>query len=407
MKSDLDQYMQEKGIDALLVFGSTQHNPAMHYFTGNAHLTDAMLIKKRGAEPVLFYPPMERDEAAGTGLHREDISGYRLESMVSAVNGNRPEALARRLRWALEKARVSGGRVALYGREEIGPTWAMLSLFQHFAPHIALIGELDDSLLLQAMATKDPNEIAHIHRIGQITIEVVGKVADLLRKAPTEKGMVLQDDGQPITVGYIRQQINLWLAQRGAENPLGTIFSIGQDAGVPHSVGKNDDIVRTGQTIVFDIYPREAGGGYFYDLTRTWCLGKIPTEVKKLYDDVREVYETLRSEVKAGALAADLQARACELFSARGHETICSNRDTRQGYVHPLGHGVGLFIHERPNFGATAKAEDTLIPGTVFTIEPGLYYPERGMGVRLEDTYVVNPDGSVNVLAEYSLDLVP
>lgn len=79
---------------------------------------------------------------------------------------------------------------------------------------------------------------------------------------------------------------------------------------------------------------------------------------------------------------------------------------TLEGYVHSLGHGVGLNIHEPPWFGDTATPSDLLTPGVVFTVEPGLYYPERGMGIRLEDTVWVRPDGQIEQLAEYPYDLV-
>ena len=62
---------------------------------------------------------------------------------------------------------------------------------------------------------------------------------------------------------------------------------------------------------------------------------------------------------------------------------------------------LGLNIHERPWFNETASEEDRLIPGVVFTIEPGLYYPERGLGVRLEDTFWVNPEGVIDSFVEY------
>ena len=74
--------------------------------------------------------------------------------------------------------------------------------------------------------------------------------------------------------------------------------------------------------------------------------------------------------------------------------------------MHSLGHGLGLHVHENPTFGAGATEADRLDPGVVVTIEPGLYYPERGMGVRLEDTVYARPDGGFEVLADYSLDLV-
>jgi Xaa-Pro aminopeptidase len=79
---------------------------------------------------------------------------------------------------------------------------------------------------------------------------------------------------------------------------------------------------------------------------------------------------------------------------------------TQSGYVHGLGHGVGLYIHERPFFSKYSPERDRLNPGTVITVEPGLYYPEKGLGVRLEDTVWVRPDGQIEVLAEYPYDLV-
>jgi Xaa-Pro aminopeptidase len=112
------------------------------------------------------------------------------------------------------------------------------------------------------------------------------------------------------------------------------------------------------------------------------------------------------SELKIGAQYANYQQRACELFEGFGHPTPHSNPNTEEGYVHGIGHGVGLNIHERPSSGLTATDDDRLVPGVVITIEPGLYYPDRGAGVRLEDTVYARPDGVFETLAEYPLDLV-
>ena len=76
------------------------------------------------------------------------------------------------------------------------------------------------------------------------------------------------------------------------------------------------------------------------------------------------------------------------------------------GYVHSLGHGLGINIHERPWSAHTAADDNILRPGVVVTIEPGLYYPERDMGVRIEDSYWVRPDGQLELLAEYPYDFV-
>jgi len=76
------------------------------------------------------------------------------------------------------------------------------------------------------------------------------------------------------------------------------------------------------------------------------------------------------------------------------------------GYVHSLGHGVGLNIHERPFSGINTSDEERLAPGVVITSEPGLYYPEKGMGFRIEDTIWVRPDGRMEILADYPYDFV-
>ena len=69
-----------------------------------------------------------------------------------------------------------------------------------------------------------------------------------------------------------------------------------------------------------------------------------------------------------------------------------------------MGHGLGLDVHERPWFGKFE--EDKLAAGSVVTIEPGLYYPEKGMGCRLEDTVWVRPDGEMEILVDYPYDFV-
>lgn len=164
--------------------------------------------------------------------------------------------------------------------------------------------------------------------------------------------------------------------------------------------------MRLGQTIVFDIYPAEMGGGYFYDFTRTWSLGYATPEAEKLYEQVRAVYNQVVENLDLNAKFKDYQNLTCELFEKDGHKTPRTDKAPLEGYVHSLGHGVGLNIHERPASGLTAADDNLLKPGVVITIEPGLYYPEQGMGFRIEDTYWVRPDGKIELLAEYPYDFV-
>ena len=165
-------------------------------------------------------------------------------------------------------------------------------------------------------------------------------------------------------------------------------------------------MVALGKTIVFDIFPREAGGGYFFDMTRTFCLGYAPPEVEEAYRDVCECTERLIKTYEIGTEAKYYQQMTCEFFESRGHPTIASDTKTEAGYVHSVGHGLGLAIHEEPRFSDVPTNTDVLEPGHTFTCEPGLYYPDRGFGVRIEDVIWIDPDGTVHNLTDFSKELV-
>jgi Xaa-Pro aminopeptidase len=88
--------------------------------------------------------------------------------------------------------------------------------------------------------------------------------------------------------------------------------------------------------------------------------------------------------LEAGKQFKHYQDMTCQLFSAMGHATIADRPDITEGYVHSIGHGLGLEVHENPFSGIISAESDVLKPGVVFTIEPGLYAIE--MGIRIEDT---------------------
>jgi len=407
MKTDLDSLMQQRNLNALVVFGNAENNPPMYYLTGGGHIGGATLVKKRGEEPVLFYNDMERDEAAKTGLKTRSYSEFPWQDLMKEANGDSSLMAALRLERIFDSLGVSG-RVGVYGHSELGSLWATLTQLQKRRPDLELTGEpRDNSLFMFAMETKDAAEVARIRRMGKITTEVVTLTRDYLVSRPVNaEEVLLKEDGSPLTIGEMKAKINLWLAERGAVPEEGFIFSIGRDAGVPHSVGNPQDLLRLGQTIVFDIYPAEQGGGYFYDFTRTWSLGYASPEAQKRYQQVWEVYQKVVENLDTNAPFRNYQELTCELFEKAGHKTPRTEKAPTEGYVHSLGHGVGINIHERPWSGLTADDSNRLKPGVVFTIEPGLYYPEQGMGFRIEDTYWVNPQGKMELLADFPYDFV-
>lgn len=397
MKSDLDALMQNKNLDAIIVLGNAEHNPPMYYFTGGGHVSGAVLFKRAGAEPILYCNAMERAEAAKSGLQVIPLR-------TAPVN-----ELAARPKEIFSEQGVASGRVGLYGTLDVGELVNLCDLIRSALPEIELVGEPhDDSIFLRAMETKDVAEVERIRKMGKVTTEVVGMVASYLTGCEVrDDEVLLKADGSPLTVGDVKGKISMWLVERGAADVEGTIFAIGKDAGVPHSIGTPEDLMRLGQTIVFDIFPAEAGGGYFYDFTRTWSLGYAKPEAQKLYDEVKGVYEKVIDNLDLNVAFKEYQTLVCDEFNKNGHKTpMHSDGVLENGYVHSLGHGLGLNVHERPFSRHTTPDDNILKPGVVVTIEPGLYYPEKGMGVRIEDSYWVRPDGKMELLADYPYDFV-
>jgi len=408
MKSELDALMQAKKLDAFIVFGNAENNPPMTYLTGGGHVSHATLIKKRGEEAVLFFGDMERDEAAKSGLKLIPYSTYDMMSLLKKANRDGTLAAALRCELMFKELGITSGRVGIYGTYDLSSIFGMISQLKTLMPEVEFVGEArEDSIFMRAMETKDEAEVNRIRKMGKVTTEVVGKVADFLTSCEVGKDEVLlKEDGSPLTVGDVHAKIRLWVAERGAELPSGFIFSIGRDAGVPHSAGNPADLMKLGQTIVFDIYPAEAGGGYYYDFTRTWSLGYATPAAQKLFDQVKEIYDQLSDNFDLNVPFKNYQQMTCEYFESKGHQTLLHTKAPVEGYVHSLGHGVGLNIHERPFSGLMVGDEQRLAPGVVVTSEPGLYYPEKGMGFRIEDTLWVRPDGKMEILADYPYDLV-
>ncbi len=180
MKSDLDALMLSHNIDVLLVNGPAVQNPAMMYLTGGGHITKAELFKKRGEEPILFCGIMERDEAAKTGLPVRLYSDYPEAALLKEANGDPELSAAIRLSRQFADLGITHGRVAIYGQVEAGPLFANLQRVAKMLPDLEFTGFVYDPILNGAMMTKDAVEIERIRKMGKITTEVVGRVAEYL-----------------------------------------------------------------------------------------------------------------------------------------------------------------------------------------------------------------------------------
>jgi len=353
---------------------------------------------------VLLCWPMEREEATASGLSIVNMGKYDYVSILRET-GDQLVAAVELHRRVFADLGVSG-RVGFYGLADQGRAWVLLNALDTQLEGIEVYGDFDVTLIDAARATKDTIEAERIREMGRRTCMVVARTIEFLKSHRVKDEVLVQADSTPLTIGRVHEEINRLLAEQRLEDPEGFIFSIGRDAGIPHSKGRPEDVVALGKTIVFDIFPREAGGGYFFDMTRTFCLGYAPPEVEKAYREVYECVEMLVEAYTVGIEARRYQQMTCKFFESRGHPTIASDSKAEAGYVHTVGHGLGLAIHEEPRFADVPSNTDVLQPGHVFTCEPGLYYPDRGFGMRIEDVIWIDLDGIIHNLTDFPKELV-
>ena len=127
MKTDINRIMREKDYSAILITGPAQHNPAMVYLTGGGHMTNADLIIPRDGEAVLFYNPMERDEAAATGLRTKNLVDFNWKELLKLADGDPTKAVALRYKKMLTEQGITTGRIAIFGKVDAGSSYSIFS----------------------------------------------------------------------------------------------------------------------------------------------------------------------------------------------------------------------------------------------------------------------------------------
>jgi Xaa-Pro dipeptidase len=177
----------------------------------------------------------------------------------------------------------------------------------------------------------------------------------------------------------IARQLESLMIDEGAEGlAFDPIVAFGESAAEPHHE-PGHRMLEEGDIVKLDFGARFAG--YHADMTRTIAFGQPATELRKIHDIVRESQQAGIDAVRAGVAGRDVDAASRDVIERAGYGDL---------FVHSLGHGVGLEIHEGPSFARTA---DEAVPaGAVVTVEPGIYVPGLG-GVRIEDMVEVTDDG--------------
>jgi len=405
MRADLDRIMAERNLDGMLVIGDASGNKVLNYLTGGAHLERALVVKKTGEPMTLIHGSMERDNAAGTGLQLVDRD--QVYNVYELLKKHKGDQLATQVDYLLQVFEHEGlkGRVGIYGVQDAGAAYTLFSQLQERLVDAELVGEFGTSLFSIARETKDDREIAELVEAGRLTSIVVNETRDFLAGHQTRNEMLIRSDGEVLTIGDAKSFIRSRIYAYGMHEDHGHIFSQGRDAAVPHNAGDVNMPMRPGQSIIFDIFP-QVESNYFHDLTRTWSLGYATDEVQEAWDQTKEIFDKVMDSLAIGLPCRDFQIMTCEYYESKGHPTPMSAPGSHEGYVHGLGHGIGLDIHEGPSLSHATGNDSVLQPGHVFSVEPGIYYPDRGFGMRIEDSVAFTESGELINLTDVPYDLV-
>lgn len=212
---------------------------------------------------------------------------------------------------------------------------------------------------------KDPSEISLMKKAAELTSRGMEKAAEVIEAGISER--------------EVAAEIEYEMRKKGSDGvAFETIVSSGPNSAFPHG-DCGDRVIKKGDLVVIDIGAKYRA--YSSDLTRTFIIGKPSSKQFQVYETVRKAQDLAVKSARAKVEAKEVDRVARDYISKAGYGEY---------FVHSLGHGVGLDVHEPPTL--SPKSTDVLVEGNVVTIEPGIYISRFG-GVRIEDTVLILKDG--------------
>ncbi|MDY0300397.1 MAG: Xaa-Pro peptidase family protein [Trichlorobacter sp.] len=224
---------------------------------------------------------------------------------------------------------------------------------------------------------KDALELQKLSEVAALASRAFETVLPMLKPGITEADFALQLEFE---------------MRRSGANACGfdIIVASGERGAMPHGRASGKQI-KSGELVTVDF--GAVLDGYHSDETVTVAVGEISEQQKQIHDIVKAAHDLAILAVKPGILCRELDAIARDYIKSKGYGDF---------FGHGLGHGVGLDIHEKPVI--SPRSEAMIEEGMVFTIEPGIYLPDR-MGVRIEDTVAVTKDGC-KILTKVDKELI-
>lgn len=175
-----------------------------------------------------------------------------------------------------------------------------------------------------------------------------------------------------------------------------TIAATGKNATVLHYVDNNAEM-KDGDLILFDLGAEY--NCYNADITRTFPIsGKFTERQKEVYNSVLKVNEEIINLIKPGMKYKDINEKATDLIAEECIKLglIKDKSEVRKYYYHSIGHSLGMDTHDIE----TPHRDIIFEPGVVFTVEPGIYIQEEGIGIRIEDDILVTNEGVINLSSD-------
>jgi Xaa-Pro aminopeptidase len=362
----LSDVIRTSGADAYVIFASSR-DADMRYMTRFTTSDPFVFFKKPGERGVIIVSQMETGRAS-----REATA-----AVMTRTQAGLPDILKTEKDPYRATAKMIANQV---GKKILIPPDFPVALANSLNEYCTVL--VDKGTIRSMRAKKSKKEILLMKNVQKVTGNAMEVAVSLIKKSSVKKG-ILHVDKKPLTAEFVKFSMHSLLLQYGC-TAVDTIVSCGEETSIPHITGTGP--LKSDEPIVIDLFPVEERSGYYADMTRTVVKGEPIPEIREMYTALKEAKKLGIAKVKAGMSGADIHQAVVDYFKDTGYES------NSRGFIHNLGHGVGLQVHELPTVG---PAGGTLVSGNVITIEPGLYYPGIG-GVRLEDIGVVKKAGFEN-----------
>ncbi|MER6220828.1 M24 family metallopeptidase [Streptomyces sp. 900105755] len=340
------QATSRAGLDALLISPGAD----LRYLTGyDAKPLERLtcLVLPADGDPFLLVPALEEPAAKASpagDLGIEIIGWHETDDPYALVAARLPGRTARfgvdNRMWA---EKTTAFRTALPGARQ----------------------ELAGDVLHELRMRKTPQEVAALRRAGAAIDRVHARMGEWLRAGRTEREVGRDIADAIIAEGHVRADF--------------VIVGSGPHSASPHHE-LSDRTIRSGDPVVVDI-----GGttqdGYCSDSTRVYAVGEPPAAFRRLHDVLSSAQRAQTDAVRPGITAGQLDAVGRDIITDAGYGTY---------FIHRTGHGIGLESHEDP-YIVTGNPLP-LAPGMAFSVEPGIYLPDR-YGARIEDIVICTEQG--------------